>query len=139
MASESSQDFLGSGWSFPPSFSAQGRELTTISGPDNVHKSIWIILNTRLGERIMQEDFGAGLQNLHFEPLNARLVNNLKRMIRNTLLLHESRITLDDLTVTAKGALEGTLLIELHYTVKSTNSRFNLVFPFYIESNTKTT
>ena len=127
--------FLGKGWSFPPIFYNQGKELNIISGPENVHKSIWVIMNTRLGERVMTEGFGAGLQNLHFEPLGSRLVNNLKRTIGNTILLHESRIKLDNVSVSASKQQDGLLLIELHYTIKSTNSRYNLVFPFYLDNN----
>jgi len=124
--------FLGTGWSFPPQFSAQGRDLATVSGPDNVHKSVWIILHTDLGERSMRPDFGAGLNKLHFEPIRSRLVNSLKRIVKNALLLHEPRITLDALGVSDSKQAEGVLLIQLQYTVKATNSRFNMVYPYYL-------
>ena len=127
--------FLGVGWSFPPLFTAQGKEVKTTSGPENVHKSVWIILNTRLGERVLLEGFGAGLQNLQYEPLNARLINNLKRMIKNSILRHEPRVILDNVGVSAPREQQGVLMVQLQYTVKATNSRFNLVYPFYLEGN----
>ena len=154
------ETFLGTGWGFPVListggkvlfstrgknlfstgdkvlFSTGGKELLTYSGSENVHKSVYIILNTRVGERIMHEDFGAGLQNLHFEPINARLINGLKKNIQNTLLLHEPRIIVDDIVVSMQNPHEGVLLIDLHYTLKNTNSRFNMVFPFYVETKT---
>ena len=128
--------FLGTGWGFPPQFSNGGRELFTTSGPENVHRSVWIILNTSLGERVLRENFGAGLQRLHFEPLNSRLVNDLKRMVNNAILLHEPRVIVDQVHVSGDRAQEGVLLIQLQYTVRATNTRFNLVYPFYLNDNT---
>lgn len=132
MAIQNANAFLGTGWGFPPRFSDQGRNLHTVSGADNVHKSVWVILNTGLGERIMREDFGAGLNKLHFEPIRSRLVNSLKRTIKNALLLHEPRVTLESINVSEEKSLEGVLLIQLQYTVKATNSRFNMVYPYYL-------
>ena len=132
MAIQDANAFLGTGWGFPLQFSDQGKNLNMVSGPENVHKSVWIILNTQLGERVMQEDFGAGLNKLHFEPIRSRLVNDLRRIIKNALLLHEPRISLDQVGISDARSEEGILLIQLQYTVKSTNSRFNLVYPFYV-------
>ncbi len=135
MAIQDANAFLGTGWGFPPTFTDQGKNLISVSGADNVHKSVWIILNTQLGERVMQENFGAGLNKLQFEPIRSRLVNSLKRTIKNALLLHEPRIIMDALGVSDSQSLEGVLLIQLQYTVKATNSRFNMVYPFYLNEN----
>lgn len=133
MADQKSDAFLGTGWGFPVLFSSQGKELLSVSGPENVHKSIWIILNTQLGERVMQENFGCGIYNQQFEPLRARLVNGLKRTIKNAILLHEPRVKLDQVEVSEDQSSQGVLNIQLQYTVKITNSRFNLVYPFYMD------
>jgi len=134
MSSDDSQAFLGAGWSFPPQFLNRGKELLTSTGPENIHKSIWVILNTRIGERVMKENFGGGLHNLQFESLTTSLVNNLKNSISSTILLHEPRVKLDEISVSSSNEQEGLLIIELHYTVKSNNSRYNLVYPFYLEN-----
>lgn len=70
-----------------------------------------------------------------FEPLNVRLVNSIKRNIQNTLLLHKHRKTVDDIVVTVQSAHYGILLINLHNTIKNTNYRFNMVFPFYVRTD----
>ncbi len=130
-----SDAFLGIGWGFPIQFRANGKDLITTSGSDNISKSIWVILNTLPGERVMVNNFGSGLQNLHFETLNSKLINNLKRTISKSILLHEPRVQLDYIQVLIPDKYEGALTIELEYTVKNTNSRYNMVFPFYLESS----
>jgi hypothetical protein len=39
----------------------------------------------------------------------------------------------EDVVVAADPALPTRLLIEVDYTVRATNSRFNLVYPFYLQ------
>lgn len=124
--------FLGIGWSFPPSFSKGGTDVAMVSGVDDIHQSLQIILSTRLGERIMQEDFGCDLSVAIFEEVDQSLVNTLTNMISDAILYHEPRISLDKLDVSESSEEQGLLLIRLEYTVRSTNSRFNMVYPFYI-------
>ena len=45
-------------------------------------------------------------------------------------------VTLDQLDVSESVAQPGLLLIGLEYTIRSTNSRFNMVYPFYINEAT---
>lgn len=123
--------FLGRGWSYPTLFRNQGKDLVMAAGPENIHKSIWIILNTQLGERVLRESFGAGFQRLYFEPLSSRMVNDLKRLVSNAILLHEPRVQVDRVLISANDAENGVLLIEINYTIRANNTRFNLVYPFY--------
>ncbi len=124
--------FLGSGWTFPPTFTAGGGEVEMVSGVEDIHQSLQILLSTRLGERVMQESFGCDLTDVLFEEIDQSMVNILTNLISDAILYHEPRITLDDLDVSQDEAEAGLLLISLEYTVRSTNSRFNMVYPFYI-------
>lgn len=126
------QSFLGTGWSFPPTFTKGGAEVGLVSGVEDIHQSLQILLSTGTGERIMQDDFGCGLHSVLFEEMDQGLVNTLTSLISDAILYYEPRITLDQLDVSESEAHQGLLLISLEYTVRSTNSRFNLVFPFYI-------
>lgn len=130
------QSFLGTGWSFPPAFTKGGAEVGLVSGVEDIHQSLQILLSTGTGERIMQDDFGCDLHSVLFEEMDQGLVNTLTSLISDAILYYEPRITLDQLDVSESEAQQGLLLISLEYTVRSTNSRFNMVFPFYLNEAT---
>jgi Bacteriophage baseplate protein W len=124
--------FLGTGWSFPPTFSLGGADVETVSGEDDIQQSLQILLSTSLGERVMQAAFGCDLNGLLFEEVDQNLVNTLQQIVSDAILYHEPRISLDNLDVDESATEQGLLLISIAYTVRSTNSRFNMVYPFYI-------
>ena len=127
------RSFLGTGWSFPPRFSAGGADVAMVSDAADIHQSLEIILATQVGERVMQEVFGCDLRGYLFEEIDQDLLNSLSTIITDAILYHEPRIELDDLDISADESVQGKLLIRLDYTVKSVNSRYNLVYPFYLD------
>ncbi len=128
--------FLGSGWGFPPTFQLGGADVVMVAGVEDIHQSLHILLSTRLGERVMQDDFGCALDSVVFEEIDQGLINALNRSISDAILYYESRITLDQLDVDESPEQPGLLLISLTYTIRSTNSRFNMVYPFYVNEAT---
>ncbi len=128
--------FLGTGWSFPPSFSDEGSEVEMVSGPEDIHQSLQILLSTQLGERVMQDGYGCDLNSVLFEEINQGLINSLTSLVSNAILYHEPRIRLDSLDVSESDSEPGLLMISLDYVVKSTNSRYNMVYPFYVNEAT---
>jgi uncharacterized protein len=124
--------FLGTGWSFPPEFRRGGADVEMAAGSEDIHQSLQILLSTRLGERILQPDFGCDLSDVLFEEIDQGLVNTLTSLISDAILVFEPRITLDNLDVSESADEPGLLLIQIEYTVSSTNSRFNMVYPFYL-------
>jgi phage baseplate assembly protein W len=128
--------FLGTGWSFPPTFHAGGAALAVVDGPDNVHKSIALLLHTRPGERPMQEDYGCALDEALFGELDQQLVNRIQELIRDAVLHHEPRVAVTGLDVTPDKDDPGVLRVRLDYTIRGENTRYNLVFPFYLKEAT---
>ena len=122
--------FLGRGWSFPPSFA--GGELRMVDDETDIHQSLLILFGTRPGERLLHPDYGLDMSVLLFEPLSTTLNTLLRDRITTTLLVHEPRIRVLDLVIDDSLATEGLLQIRLDYSVRSTNSRFNLVYPYYL-------
>lgn len=133
------QSFLGTGWSFPPTFSAGGADVEMVSDNEDIHQSLQILLATRIGERVMQDDFGCDLSDVLFAEMDQGLINNLNRLVSDAILYHEPRITLDNLDISESEGQAGLLLISIQYTVRGTNSRFNMVFPFYINEASAST
>ena len=124
--------FLGTGWSFPPAFRRGGADVEMAAGSEDIHQSLQILLSTRLGERVLQPEFGCDLTDILFEEIDQGLVNTLTSLISDAILVFEPRISLDNLDVSESSDEPGLLLIQIEYTVSSTNSRFNMVYPFYL-------
>jgi len=124
--------FLGRGWAFPPAFTAGGAELVMASGSEDIVQSLQILLGTELGERLMQEDYGSSMQSVLFEEMDQGLINRLNSLVSNAILYHEPRIKLDHLGVSEDEKKPGMLFISIEYTIRSTNSRYNMVYPFYL-------
>jgi hypothetical protein len=122
--------FLGRGWSFPPMFDPTTRQVKLLDGEADIQSSLYVLLSTLPGERVMQPTFGCDLTPLLFQPLDTTLRTYLQDKIRTAILYHEPRIDVVRVELTPN-ALEGLLLIELDYTVRATNSRHNVVFPYY--------
>jgi phage baseplate assembly protein W len=125
------KSFLGTGWGFPPSFSNKSGEVGLLSDEVDIQSSLEILLSTRQGERVMRQDYGCNLDELVFEPLTTTFKTYIKDLISTAILYYEPRIELNKIELDDTGELEGRILISIDYTVRSTNSRFNFVFPFY--------
>ncbi len=131
-----SSEFLGTGWSFPPAFENQGRSLRTVSAEEDVRQSLQILLSTGLGERVMRPTFGWKRDTLMFEPLSTSFATYLKREIETAILFFEPRIELNRLTFDTAPDRDGLVEIRLDYTIRTTNTRSNLVYPFYLDEAT---
>lgn len=130
------QRFLGRGWSFPVTFAGQGRSVVIAEAEEDVRQSLEILLSTSLGERVLNPTFGWKRDALMFEPLSTSFAAYLAREIENAILFFEPRIELNVVNFENATNREGLVLIRLDYTVRTTNTRTNLVFPFYVTQAT---
>jgi phage baseplate assembly protein W len=127
-------DFLGGGWSLPSLI--QERRIAVSSDEQNIRESLWIILATAPGERVMRPDFGCGLHDLVFSVADAATLGRVRKEVWDALVLWEPRIDVTDVDVETKSRGE-VLLINIHYRVRTTNNFFNLVYPFYLTVGTQ--
>lgn len=127
--SDITTSFLGTGWSFPPSFVGAG--VTMSANEVDIHESLQILFSTAAGERFLRPDYGLDMHELMFEPISTTLRTFLIDRVRMAILIYEPRIKVIDLNIDSPDPNEGSLRILLEYEVRATNSRFNLVFPFY--------
>lgn len=121
--------FLGTGWSFPPSFAAGGVRMSADEA--DIADSLKILFGTTAGERFLQPKYGLDLHGLMFEPMTTTLRTFLIDRVRTAILVYEPRIKVVSLNIDSPDPNAGTLSILLEYETRATNSRFNLVFPFY--------
>ncbi|HEX8070859.1 MAG TPA: GPW/gp25 family protein [Pyrinomonadaceae bacterium] len=125
--------FLGVGWAFPVSVDPADGALRVARYEESVRQSIWIVLGTAKGERVMRPDFGCGIYDLVFEVNSAATAGKVSQAVRQALLLFEPRIDVLDVQVSQGGSGGEVMLISLDYRVRATNNVFNLVYPFYLE------
>lgn len=130
--------FLGRGWSFPPTFDRAVGGVRMLADEADIASSLQVLLTTAPGERIMVPQYGCNLDEFVFEDLDTRMRTLLADKVESAILYHEPRIQLERVEVLddPDARLEGRLLIGVTYRVRSTNSRFNIVFPFYRDEGT---
>ncbi len=130
--SQQSREFLGAGIAFPLNVNAEGLiEMNALE--QHVRQSILLILQTAKGERMMRPDFGARLSDLAFEPLSQATITLAQHYVKEALIRFEPRIEVLNVEITVNPQQQDHLFIHLHYRVRSTDTTFNLVYPFYVE------
>jgi phage baseplate assembly protein W len=126
--------FLGTGWSFPPSFDKESGGVKMVSDEEDINESLNILLSTSLGERVMQPKYGCNLTDYLFDPLSSSMIGFIKDRVENSILFYEPRIVVEKIEVTDDGSfdlMEGKFIISIEYTIPGTNSRFNYVYDYY--------
>lgn len=131
MDKQGEREFLGVGWKFPLQVTSRGA-IASARYEQRIEESIYLILSTSPGERVMRPDFGCGIHDLVFSPNNAATIALVVDQVRRALVAYEPRI--DVLTVDAETAPEqpNVLLIRIDYRIRANNALCNLVYPFYI-------
>ena len=128
--------FLGKGWSFPPRFNLVERSVVMVKDEVDIQQSLHILIATNLGERILRSDFGCGIHTMPFENITTTLLTKIERIIEKAILKYEPRIEVENIMFTKTKPLEGILYIQIEYRIRTTNSRMNFVYPFYIKEGT---
>jgi phage baseplate assembly protein W len=124
-------DYLGRGHAFPFVPDADGR-LRLVGGEARIRQSIWLVLATAPGERIMRPEFGCGIHDLVFEPNSAALRGMVQARVRDALVRWEPRIDVLDVQVTTDDAERNHLFITVDYRIRSNNALYNLVYPYFL-------
>jgi len=125
-------EFLGKGWQFPVARDDSKERFAVAAYEESIRQAIQIILSTALGERVMRPDFGCAIHELVFAPNSAATQGMAEHHVREALLSWEPRIEVLDVEAVASGGQDEELLIGIDYRVRMTDSRFNLVYPFYL-------
>ena len=107
-----------------------------VSADDDIRESLIILLSTSPGERVMRPDYGCGLKAIVFENVTETRVAQIHDIVERAVLFYEPRITLHRLDVDTDEVFDGLIRITLHYTIRTTNTRSNMVFPFYFREGT---
>ncbi|MBK6265144.1 GPW/gp25 family protein [Marivirga sp. S37H4] len=136
---EEENSFLGRGWAFPPAFDAKSKKSVMAEEEEDIRQSLFIIISTTPGERIMNPKFGCDLISSVFDNIDSLAVNRMKDLIRTAILNYEPRITLHEVIIDTSQSFEGVVHITMEYTIRKINVRTNIVYPFYLKEGTNVT
>jgi len=126
------RDFLGAGWSYPVETDHQGN-VRLATGEENIRQSVRLILGTAKGERVMRPEFGCDIHDQVFSSLSPATLNRIEEGVRTALVRWEPRIDVESVEATPDSSTPNKVRIEIEYWVESTNSRDNMVYPFYVQ------
>jgi phage baseplate assembly protein W len=129
------RDFLGMGWKFPLQVTPNGK-IALARYEQRIEESIYLILSTAKGERVMLPNFGCGIHDLVFAPNNPVTLGVVTQNVRQALVSYEPRIDVLNIGVETSPEQPNLLLIRIDYLIRANNARGNLVYPFYIEEGT---
>jgi phage baseplate assembly protein W len=132
---EKTRDFLGIGWKFPLRVTARGK-IAQARYEQRIEESIYLILSTAKGERVMLPDFGCGIHNLVFAPNNSLTLSIVVQNVRQALVAYEPRIDVLNVNAETTPQEPNLLLIRVDYRIRANNALGNLVYPFYITEGT---
>ena len=129
--SDTSPDFIGRGIAWPLRVDQRGGIAVT-GGVADIEGSIRVILTTAPGERLMRPEFGCRIWEQLFEPINPNSMGQMAEDVRYALRYWEPRVEVNEVLVEPDNTEQGRVNIQITYTVKTTNDRRNLVYPFYV-------
>lgn len=127
--------FLGRGWKFPVEFVRGNNGAILVQHEQDVKESLIILLTTIRGSRLLRPTYGTSVRTLIFEPLDTNTATYISEEIKKAILVHEPRVFVDRVSAVQE-SLNGTLQVTIDYTIISSNTRSNLVFPFYLNEGT---
>lgn len=125
--------FLGVGWAYPVQPNASHTDAALAIYEEDVRQAVLIILETNRGERAMRPDFGAGLRDFLFEPINATTLALIRHRVEEALITWEPRIRVEEIALESSDSARTRIDIKIEYVVRATNTFYNLVYPFYLQ------
>jgi phage baseplate assembly protein W len=125
------EQFIGRGWAFPLRTDATGG-IALVSREREIEEAIRLVLGTSPGERPMRPEFGCRIHDFAFAPADARTASDIAFEVQKALGRWEPRINVEDVVVSFDGQDAGLLYIDIRYSIRRSNDKRNLVFPFYV-------
>ena len=130
-AARDSREYLGLGWRFPLQVTPGGG-IARARYEHRVEESVYLIMATARGERVMLPEFGCGIHELVFAPNTPGTIGLVAQQVRRALVAWEPRIDVLDVVVESPDGEPNLLLIKVGYRIRANNTHANLVYPFYL-------
>ena len=130
------KSFLGTGWSFPPTFLKESANIALVSDEEDIKQSLKIYFNTKIGERIMRPEYGCVIHEHIFDRIDDSILDILSFELTQNIGQIEPRIIVEKIDSKKVDKDGGIIEINMIYRIISSNVRDNIVFPYYITEGT---
>lgn len=129
-------DFLGNGLGFPVRCDPATGRMHEAPEEEDIRQAIAIILSTKRGERVMRPEFGCDIYNYAFGTMDYTTFRLMENAVTEAIIRWEPRIRNLEVRAELAEDEDGLVMIHIAYHVRSTNNRFNIVYPFYLSEGT---
>jgi len=129
--SENLNKIIGASWAFPPKFDKKSNSVVMVTGRENIQQSLSVLFGTERGERLLEQKYGCNITSFLFRPITSPTASIIKNQISRAVALYEPRIKLEKISIDSTQAIDGKLSFELDWLEETTNTRNNMVFPYY--------
>lgn len=106
--------------------------MSMVRGVEEIEQAIFLVLSTTPGERPMRPEFGCGLVDFVFAPMEPAVFGEISFLVETALDRWEPRIEVTEVVVEPDPHRAAVLLIEVGYRIRDNYDRRSLVFPFYV-------
>lgn len=125
------KEYLGCGIKFPIEVNRATGRFCMSRGEESVREAVYTILMTQKGERFVRPEFGSRILSYTFMDVSDTRIHMMAKELKDTIEEQEPRVS--QVEVEAEPRLEkGCLILHVSYRIRATNTRDNLVFPFYL-------
>lgn len=130
------KSFLGTGWSFPPTFNKTMGEVVMVNDEVDIKESLQIYLSTSKGERLMRLGYGSLIREHIFDSGQSQNLAYLADVLKIDIRTYEPRIIVINVKVDNTNIRDGVVLFSIEYEIQSSNIRDNIVYPYYLLEGT---
>ncbi len=129
--------FLGTGLKFPVSVNKITGRFEMSTEDEDVKESIYIILMTQKGERLIMPNFGSRINDYVFEIMDETNLTLMANSVKSVIATYEKRIKNLNVDIVIDSDDQGRLILNISYVVSKTNMPGNIVFPFYLQEGVR--
>lgn len=110
----------GQNWAFYPEFNLT-EGVVMAKGAESVRQSLQLLFLTEHGERIMREDYGAGMNDFMFANISDDLLARIHSRIEDNILRYEPRAALTDILIQPDRQQASRLTIQITWRLKGSD------------------
>ena len=125
------KSYLGKGLAFPLQMNAR-REFALVGAEKDIEQSIFIILSTRPGERVMRPTFGCRAHELLFEMRDATTLSLLRKYVEDALSFWEPRIEVMSVSTSIDESDDSSIFVQIDYQIKESHDVRSIIYPFFL-------